>query len=100
MFYTPDTSRARDQTFQLVTGVAAAILAALIVATLYFGREAGGLMSYGPNIVNGYRQAGVYTGLVLKGANPADLPVVRPTQFQFFLNVRTAKSLGLDRRYC
>ena len=53
------------------------------VSTSYFLREfveAGGLMSYGPNIVNGYRQAGVYTGLILNGANPAVLPVVRPTQ--------------------
>ena len=70
-----------------------------VVPTIYFLREfveAGGLMSYGPNIVNGYRQAGVYTGLILSGANPADLPVVRPTQFLFFLNIKTAKSLGLE----
>jgi putative ABC transport system substrate-binding protein len=69
------------------------------VPTIYFLREfveAGGLMSYGPNIANGYRQAGVYTGLILGGANPADLPVVRPTQFLFFLNVKTAKLLNLD----
>jgi putative ABC transport system substrate-binding protein len=69
------------------------------VPTVYFLREfveAGGLMSYGPNIVNGYRQAGVYTGLILGGANPADLPIVRPTQFLFFLNVKTAKLLNLE----
>jgi putative ABC transport system substrate-binding protein len=69
------------------------------VPTIYFLREfveAGGLMSYGPNITNGYRQAGVYTGLILGGANPADLPVVRPTQFLFFLNIKTAKSLNLE----
>ena len=69
------------------------------VPTIYFLREfveAGGLMSYSPNIVNGYRQAGVYTGLILGGANPADLPIVRPTQFQFFLNVKTAKLLNLE----
>ena len=69
------------------------------VPTIYFLREfveAGGLMSYGPNIVNGYRQAGVYTGLILGGANPGDLPIVRPTQFQFFLNVKTAKLLNLE----
>src|SRR5947207_3197985 len=70
-----------------------------MVPTIYFLREfveAGGLMSYGPNIANGYRQTGVYTGLILNGANPAILPVVRPTQFLFFLNLKTAKTLGLE----
>jgi ABC-type uncharacterized transport system substrate-binding protein len=70
-----------------------------MVPTIYFLREfveAGGLMSYGPNIVNGYRQAGVYTGLILNGANPASLPIVRPTQFQLFLNLKSAKTLGLE----
>jgi len=69
------------------------------IPTIYFLREfveAGGLMSYGPNIANGYRQAGVYTGLILNGANPAALPIVRPTQFQLYLNIRTAKTLGLQ----
>jgi putative tryptophan/tyrosine transport system substrate-binding protein len=69
------------------------------IPTIYFLREfveAGGLISYGPNIANGYRQAGVYTGLILNGANPADLPIVRPTQFLLYLNVKTAKALGLE----
>ena len=67
--------------------------------TIYFLREfveAGGLMSYGPNIANGYRQAGVYTGLILNGANPANLPIVRPTQFLLYLNIRTAKTQGIQ----
>jgi putative ABC transport system substrate-binding protein len=70
-----------------------------MVPTIYFLREfveAGGLMSYGPNIANGYRQAGVYTGLILNGANPAVLPIVRPTQFLLYLNLKTAKTLGLQ----
>jgi len=70
-----------------------------MVPTIYFLREfveAGGLMSYGPNIANGYRQAGVYAALILNGANPAVLPIVRPTQFLLYLNLKTAKTLGLQ----
>jgi putative ABC transport system substrate-binding protein len=75
------------------------LAARYMLPTIYFLREfveAGGLMSYGPNIANGYRQAGVYTGLILNGANPATLPIVRPTQFQLYLNIKTAKTLGLQ----
>jgi putative ABC transport system substrate-binding protein len=87
-----------DPVFDVHRDRLVALVAAAALPAIYQFRDfavAGGLMSYDPDIADAHRQIGVYTGKILKGAKPADLPIQQPTRFKFVLNLKTAKALGI-----
>jgi putative tryptophan/tyrosine transport system substrate-binding protein len=90
---------AADPIFFIQRARLVALAARYKIPTIYFTRAlavSGGLMSYGPSLASIYHQLGTYTGKILKGAKPADVPVEQPTKFEFIINLKTAKALGLS----
>jgi putative ABC transport system substrate-binding protein len=93
-FYVPDDARLFGQRAQILT-----LAARHAVPAIYFSRDwaaAGGLMSYGPPSIEQGRQAGIYTGRILKVEKPSDLPVTRATRFEFIINLATARAIGVE----
>jgi putative ABC transport system substrate-binding protein len=88
-----------DPVFDVHRDKLVALVAAAAIPAIHQFRDfavAGGLMSYDPDIGDAHRQIGVYVGKILQGAKPADLPIQRPTKFQLIINLKTAKTLGLE----
>src|SRR5262249_60542646 len=93
-FYVPDDGRLFGRRAQILT-----LAARHAVPAIYFSRDwaaAGGLMSYGPPAIEQGRQVGIYTGRILKGEKPSDLPVVQATRFEFIINLATARAIGVQ----
>jgi len=93
-FLVPDDARLFGRRAQILT-----LAARHAVPAIYFSRDwvaAGGLMSYGPPAIEQGRQAGIYTGRILKGEKPSELPVARATRFEFIINLATARAIGVE----